>query len=195
GEVLWESEADGGLDTLGRELRFFPFVESWVNAHLQHSPQVLFGNSVLGTLSTDGERVYAVDDLAVPPYRNTYFFRGRPVAVVDFPFPPGLAEAAQHNRLAALDVESGKLLRERGGPGADLSPAPCLGPPLPVAGRLYALIEKGQELRLVCLRAAGGELLWALPLGVVPAGVDREPGRRVQALHLAYAEGVLVCPT
>jgi outer membrane protein assembly factor BamB len=200
GRLLWESELRGGLDTLGLELSSFPFVESWVNAHLQHNPHVLFANPVVGALSTDGERVYAVDDLAIPPYQNTYHQRGRPVAALEYTFTPGLTEAARHSRLAAVDLGSGKLVWERGGPGTGkhkdgLYPGYFLGPPLPVGGRLYGLIEKGQELRLVCLAAAGGALLWDLPLGVAPTRLLADPARRLQAAHLAYAGGVLVCPT
>jgi outer membrane protein assembly factor BamB len=204
GRLLWESESMGGLDTLGLELSYFPFVESWVNAHLQHNPHVVFGNSVVGSLSTDGERVYAVDDLAVPPYQNTYHQRGRPVQALDMAFAPGLTEAARHSRLTALDLRSGKLVWEVGsrgrGPGpekkpAGLYPGHFLGPPLPVGGSLYGLIEKDQDLRLICLDAAGGERVWELPLGVAPAPLTADPARSLQAVSLAYADGVLVCPT
>ena len=200
GAPLWESECLGALDTLGLELSCFPYLEAWVNAHLQHDPQVLFGNPVVGTLSTDGERVYAVDDVAVPPYQNTYLYRGRPVSAVEYAFGPELTQAVRHSRLAAIDLKSGKLVWERGGPGTgkkkdDLYPSYFLGPPLPVEAKLYGVIEKEQELRLVCLDPAGGEVLWTLPLGVAPARLLQDPARRVQAIHLAYADGVLVCPT
>jgi outer membrane protein assembly factor BamB len=200
GQRFWESESLGGLDPLGLELSYFPYVESWVNVYLQHDPEVLFGNAVLGALSTDGERVYAVDDLAIPPYQNTYFHRGRPIAAVEYSFAPGLTEAAHHSRLLALDLKSGKIVWERGGPGSPkksdgLYPCYFLGPPLPVGWRLYGLIEKDQELQLVCLDATGGKALWVMPLGLAPDRLLRQPTRRVQAAHLACAEGVLVCPT
>ncbi len=200
GKQLWESEWQGGLDTLAQEPRYFPYIESWANAHLQHHPDILFGNSVVGTLSTDGERVYVVEDLAVPPYQNTYVQRGRPVAAVEYAFGPGLTDAVRHSRLTALDLKSGKLLWERGGPGRRdkkdvLYPSYFLGPPLPAGGRLYGLMEKDQELRLTCFDAATGGLIWALPLGLAPTRLLADPGRHLQAAPLAYAEGVLVCPT
>jgi outer membrane protein assembly factor BamB len=200
GKQLWESWWQGGLDTLGQELRYFPYIESWVNAHIQHQPEILFGNSVVGTLSTDGERVYAVEDLAVPPYQNTYVQRGRPVAAVEYAFGPGLTEAVRHSRLTALDLKTGKLLWERGEPATqrkkdNLYPSYFLGPPLPAGGRLYGLMEKDQELRLACFEATTGRLVWAMPLGLAPSRLLTDPGRHLQAAPLAYAEGILVCPT
>lgn len=200
GEPLWECESPGSLDTLGQDLGCFPYLESWVNAHLQHNPHVLAGNSVIGSLSSDNERVYAVEDLAVPPHQNTYLYRGRPVSVLEYAFGPHLSAAARHSELIALDLTSGKVLWERGTPATgkrtdDLHPCWFLGPPLPVGGRLYGVIEKDQELRLVCLDAARGELLWILPLGVAPSRLLADPGRRLQAVPLAWADGILVCPT
>lgn len=200
GKRLWEFESEGGLDTLGQELKYFPYVESWVNAHLLHNPHALFGNSVVGTLTTDGERVYAVEDLAIPPYQNSYHYRGRPVAALEYSFTPGLTEAAHHSRLVALDLKSGKLVWERGGPGTlkrkdDLYPAYFLGPPLPVGGKLYGTIEKDQMQQLICLNPATGELLWTKTLGLAPTRLLADPARRLQAVHLAHAEGILICPT
>jgi outer membrane protein assembly factor BamB len=200
GQLLWASDWLGGLDTLGQELSYFPYLESWVNAYLQHDPSFLLANSVVGTLSTDGERVYAVEDLALPPYQNTYYHRGRPVAVVKDVFTPGLAKAAHHSRLVALNLNSGNVAWERGGPAINkendaLYPGFFLGPPLPVDGRLYGLMEKEQELRLICLDAVTGKLVWLLPLGLAPTRLAETPSRRIQAVHLAYSEGVLVCPT
>ena len=200
GKEIWESEWPGGLDSLGQDLSCYPYIESWVNAHLQHHPGILFGNSVVGTLSSDGERVYAVEDLAVPPFQNTYANRGRPVSAVEYAFGPDLSGAVRHSRLTALDLKSGKLVWERGGPGTkpkkdDLYPSYFLGPPLPVGGRLYGLMEKDQELRLACFDAAGGELAWVQPLGLAPTRLLTDPGRHLQAAPLAYGEGILVCPT
>src|SRR5262249_57946379 len=137
--------------------------------------------------------------LAVPPHQNTYQSRGRPVAALDYAFTPALTEAARHSRLIALDLRSGKLLWERGGPGTarhrdELYPSFFLGPPLPVGDKLYALMERYQEQRLVCLDPASGRLLWLLPLGVAPTRLLADPARRTQAIHLAYPDAFLVFP-
>ena len=174
-------------------------LESWVNDYLEVSPHLLFGNAVLGTLSTDGARVYAVDDLAVPPPRLHIRSRRWQKAVTS-DFSPELTEAADSSRLLALDAASGKQLWEVGGavgaPAADgLRGSYFLGPPLPLAGRLYALTEKDNEVTLVCLRAADAAFLWKQALAYAPTQLRHDPGRRIQAASPAYAEGVLVCPT
>ena len=153
---------------------------SWVNNYLEVSPHVLFGNAILGTLSTDGVRVYAVDDLAVPPYRRSP--RGRWRQEFSWPdFGPGLTEAADSSRLLALDAISGKLLWEIGGRGGTsragrVSDSYFLGPPLPLDGRLYALTERDNELALVCL-AADGALVWrSRTLAYAPTRLLLDPG-------------------
>jgi len=47
----------------------------------------------------------------------------------------------------------------------------------------------------LCLTAATGELEWAQTLAAVKERLTTDVGRRVQAVHLAYGDGVLVCPT
>jgi outer membrane protein assembly factor BamB len=64
-----------------------------------------------------------------------------------------------------------------------------------VDGQLYALAEKNQELRLVCLDAREGRLGWSILLAIPPMKALADIGRRVQAAHLACANGLLVCTT
>jgi outer membrane protein assembly factor BamB len=64
-----------------------------------------------------------------------------------------------------------------------------------LADRLYLLNEKNGQLRLVCLYATDGKLAWIQPLGEVPDKLLVDQGRRIEAVQLAYADGVLLCPT
>ncbi len=70
-----------------------------------------------------------------------------------------------------------------------------LGPPLPIGGKLYVLTEKNAELRLLCLDAAKGDLIWAQTLATVRDRLTTDVKRRIQAVQLAYGEGALICPT
>ncbi len=86
-----------------------------------------------------------------------------------------------------------------------------LGPPLAVNGRLYVLYERKSQVKLACLDparvvvapAAPGaaalhrypELLWTQTLGDSATSLRTDTQRRVQPAYLAYADGVLVCPT
>ena len=81
-----------------------------------------------------------------------------------------------------------------------------LGPPMPLAGKLYVVIEKDGDLRLVCLDPAKLEpstrqptpvptLVWSQVLGQPNGKLPQDSFRRFQAIHLAYADGILVVPT
>ena len=81
-----------------------------------------------------------------------------------------------------------------------------LGPPLPLAGKLYVVIEKEGDLRLVCLDPTRLEmsskshtpiptLVWSQVLGQPNGRLPQDSFRRFQCIHLAYADGILVVPT
>jgi outer membrane protein assembly factor BamB len=207
GATLWEAPSEGGLEPLRSEPDHAAYVNQWAAAHLEHSPAALLENSILGTLSSDGSQVFAVDDLAVPPAPHHYAgFAGRQGQGLRLAFAPELTDAVYHNRLRAIDLETGKLAWEVGGrarkevAGINEADAPLLdcfflGPPLPLAGKLYVLAEKNQELRLVCLDAARGEIAWTQLLATAQKKLLLDGARRVHAAHLAVSEGVLVCPT
>src|SRR5262249_31886477 len=115
-------------------------------------------------------------------------------------FAPELTDALYHSRLLAIDLESGKVTWEVGGHGdpkevGELADSYFLGPPLPLGGKLYVLTERDQELRLVCLDAATGDLPWAQNLATPRTRLLLDGGRRQHAAPLAYGEGLLVCPT
>jgi outer membrane protein assembly factor BamB len=196
GKEAWEAPSEWSAERLAAQPRYATELETWVKTYLEVSPQVLAGNGVVGTLSTDGARVYAVDDLAVPPYPNYYRFRGRWRAGPDWPdFGPELTAAAGASRLLALDAATGKPAWAAGRGAAVLRDSYFLGPPLALDGRLYALAEKENEVSLACLGAADGALLWRQPLALAPTRLLLDPGRRIQAAVPVHAEGVLVCPT
>lgn len=204
GDLLWDSvPLAGSLDALA-ELTKRQEVTNWFQQYLAGNYQnILFENSTVGTLSTDGIRAYAVDDLAIPPYPGYQSFPAfGPGAGVQMGGP--LQALAQRSRLIAFDLESGKLIWEHGDPGTppdklmdktDLAGSYFLGPPLPLGGKLYVLTEKNAELRLVCLDAANGEPTWMQRLATARDRLLLDVSRRVQAVHLAYGEGILVCPT
>jgi outer membrane protein assembly factor BamB len=199
GAEAWATPSGWSMDHMALQPRYASYLEAWVNAYLDVSPHVLFENAVLGTLSTDGSRVYAVDDLAVPPYRNVYRGGGRFHPDPLWPdFGPNLNDATIHSRLVALDAATGKPVWEAGGLGdeaGELSGAYFLGPPLPLDGHLYVITERINELSLACLSAGSGTQVWKQALAFPPTRLLLDPGRRIQAARPVYADGLLVCPT
>jgi RNA polymerase sigma factor (sigma-70 family) len=86
----------------------------------------------------------------------------------------------------ANPAEAGKPGRPDG--KGELDGCSFLGAPMPVAGKLYVLIEKQQELRLACIDPAHGKVIRTQALATTDKG-------RIQTANLAYGEGMLVCPT
>jgi outer membrane protein assembly factor BamB/tetratricopeptide (TPR) repeat protein len=195
GELLWYSENLGCLDMLLRDSSMKPSVSNWYENYCNsNNHSIIFENTTIGTLSTDNVRVYAVDDLGVPPHPGAQQQWNGGITP-----PTGkLSNMMQHNSLVAIELDSGKIAWERGDPERDttgLAGSFFLGPPLPIAGQLYALTEKNSELRLVCLDAAKGDLVWAQTLATARDKLISDVSRRIHAVHLSYAEGIIVCPT
>jgi outer membrane protein assembly factor BamB len=139
----------------------------------------VFEDTTFGTLSSDGEYVFAVEDLGVPALP-------RPTPVMrDF------------NRLVAYDVRTGRAMWEVGGPrsdtGDELAGLCFLGAPLVLDRRLYCLAESGSEVRLVVLEPQTGRLDWSQTLNSsAPAGFNFY--QRQSGLAPSFFGEVLVCP-
>jgi outer membrane protein assembly factor BamB/tetratricopeptide (TPR) repeat protein len=199
GDIYWEAPSTWSVDRMLNDNRHVGVLRQWMQMYQDRNlnPDILLENSVTGSLSTDGVRVYMVDDFTVPPYLQKGPF--------DRPgngggFEQKLNDAIHHNRLQAYDLASGKLVWEIGGkteaPKAKgLGDIFFLGPPLPLNRKLYVLAEKPDGLCLVTLDPATGKLLGSHLLGKIREGITENVWRRIHAAPLAYAEGILVCPT
>ena len=172
-------------------------------------PGILFENTTIGTLSTDGDYVYTVEDLAVPPppgFHDKKGLLGFLAGGNSYGWPRELVDAVNHNRLLAYDLAAGcktvwQAPDDRDKTG-ELTDSYFLGPPLPLDGRLFVLNEKKESLRLIGLETVkegkGVEkphISFVLPLGKAPSGLGDDPLRRVHAGLLAYGDGIIVCPT
>ncbi|RMF91178.1 MAG: hypothetical protein D6741_16230, partial [Planctomycetota bacterium] len=100
------------------------------------------------------------------------------------------------NRLAAYDLESGKLRWHVGG-DSQLLDLPLegtyfLGPPLPQDGKLYVLGRKAADAYLFVLDAETGSLIWQQQLAVLQDFGPYDPVAQA-GLSPVYSEGILVC--
>jgi outer membrane protein assembly factor BamB/tetratricopeptide (TPR) repeat protein len=195
GRSLWHAASPLSLDALLGDSNRRQQVLRWFSLY-GNVRSVLYQNYTLGALSSDGSRVFAVEDLALPPHPQQMF---EYVSQLRKHFFSTLKDALLYNTLRALDVHTGTVLWEVGGRGrsvpSELRDAYFLGPPLPLGACLYALVEKQEDVNLVCLTPEKGELLWAQNLATARDKILVDVNRRIQAAHLAYADGVLVCPT
>jgi outer membrane protein assembly factor BamB len=199
GKLQWASPLDSSLTRIAGDPEKTLQLNQWLSLYLQNSPHLLYENSAVGTLSTDNKRVYAVDDLALPPHPNSNQMQqmmwGQPATFGK------LHDEVHRSKLLAFDLlTEGKLVWEVGGKSdkSELGDSYFLGPPLPVGDKLYLLTDKNSELRLVCLDASRGDkpvISWIQTLVNVRDKMLLDVGRRVQAAHLSYGDGILVCPT
>jgi tetratricopeptide (TPR) repeat protein len=211
GALCWTSPSDWSLQRmLGQGDTKKSAVAGWLNYYQEQHPQILFENSTVSTLSTDGQFVYVVEDFAVPPSPQPNFHNGMIIPgglQNNLHLSPELENAVAHNRLYAYSLaqNSGKLTWSLGTEEKDpLLDHYFLGPPLPLAGKLYLLADKQQEIRLICLdpsalakdnRNIAGAIVSIQTLGMTQEKMQNDPLRRTWAAHLAYGEGILVCPT
>jgi outer membrane protein assembly factor BamB len=194
GKLVWEAESEWSLDRMYRDTNKVQALLNWTRI-LKHSGRLGIGfeNSVLGMLSLDSQRLYAVEDLAVPPYMGPLKIDDKDVQK---PWGQKIDDAIHHNKLQAYDLGSGKLVWELGGRGkGQLDDSFFLGVPMPLGGRLYGLTEKDREIRLVCLEPKRGKVDWVVPVAKVREKLLDDVLRRSTAAPLAYGEGILVCPT
>jgi len=158
--------------------------------------QRIWNDTTFGTMSSDGERIFCVEDLDV----GSGVFDHRQIVMMNGRMPQQPGGARSYNRLAAYDIATeGKLKWDAGGPavegGSDLAGAFFLGSPLPLGGSVYALAEVKGEIRLLVLEATTGKLEWSQQLAVLEANITQDPSRRTTGISPSYSDGVLVCPT
>jgi tetratricopeptide (TPR) repeat protein len=203
GLLMWDADMKWSLEQMYKEPRTIQAIDNWKQGYqLIGRPNIVLENSVIGSLTSDGRLVYAVDDLPVPPVLGHLLKppQGNP------PLPWGreVNDAAYHNVLHAYELSSGKMLWVLGGPGGkpnprdpkkELNDSYFLGPPLPLGGRLYAVTEKAKELRLAILDPRRGTVDRVVPLAKLRDSMLEDIWRRTHAAHPAYGEGVLLCPT
>ena len=144
-----------------------------------------------GQVTSDGKRVFMITDLS-----EVEIAQLSPIMGIRGTRPAD----NRTNTLVALDLETEGKLQWRLGKGADqastLSDAFFLGPPLPLDGRLYVMVEMAGDILLVCLDPASGDEVWRQQLVAVETGsVDFDAVRRIAGASPTYHEGVLICPT
>ncbi len=156
---------------------------------------LLFRDGVYGSLSSDGQHVFLLEDQAVLSRSQPGWQWGeqenQDLYGMDW----------TSNRLSAYDLLSGRLRWTVGGSAADeslqlpLSDVCFLGAPAVDGDELFAIGARGDEIRLWCLETISGRLLWSQLLCYQDAKIDRDIGRRWLNLQPSLAEGVVVCPT
>ncbi len=155
---------------------------------------VIFRDGVYGSLSSDGKRLFVLEDIAVMP-QNIYGY-WQQEDVVD-----PLGRDWKSNSLVAYDLQTGRRLWRIGGRSIEEVFAPTLagafffGAPVPDGDELFVIGERGDAMHLYCLSAATGEPLWTQQISGVGQTISRDMVRRSWPCWPAVGEGLIVCPT
>ena len=165
----------------------------------------VFDDATSGTLSSNGELVFAVESdpaSLAGPGGNAFNGMFRPL-----PAGPRGANVLSAYRVAGrgelawrLPAEGAAVPAAQQQFGVTVSAGGWyLGAPLPIGDQLFVLVEERGEIRLDVLVAADGKLLWSQPLAELDedrAIANRESHlRRVGGLSPSFGDGVLICPT
>ncbi len=238
GDVRWISKTTMGAHQMmstgdgTEDIDMKKDAQNWWNTYARTGvTSVLYENPLIGSLAHDGQNVYFVDDVAIPPppvYADPNFgINANP----QYRQNGELADAVRAGRLAAVSMRTGMVVWELGRvrmfEGAPALPnrlneeeadkttsafqlcldAVFLGPPLPLNGKLYVLIEQAGVIRLMCLDpkalvAVPGRpfmkvptLVWTQKLGRPQTNLPQDSIRRFQGATLAASEGIIICPT
>ena len=178
GKLLWEqSFAKEPLAPTFTDLERHPGIRSSLMDELQRR---WFGDSVRGRMTSDGRRLFLVNDLD------------------DLDLKPG-AGGRLRNHLEAWDLATGER-RWRIGSSVNEPPTGFegvyfLGPPLVSDRLLYVVAQRELQVALWVLRASDGQLEWTLPLAETDRQQFKETGWRHVACPVTWAGGRLICPT
>jgi outer membrane protein assembly factor BamB len=192
GELLWRSSLlDESLvrliNPLSMDARLRNSRAVMTESHLE---QRVYRDLTSGTISSDGETVFALEEL-----ERAASFSANALGMVSEPRPV--------NKLVAYDLAGGRMLWEVGGPRGslpeELSSQFFLGPPLSVDGLLYVMSEVQGALKLSALKQdedrRSVQVQWSQTLVSVNRPVSLHMPRRLSGLSPSISDGILVCPT
>ena len=149
-------------------------------------------NTLMGVISSDGQRVYAIDtsiagetDEELNALAPVHPFRNRLVAVRAQP-------GTQAGKIAWIN--EGIIPPRMRSPGGPLRFS-FLGVPLPGISELLCITEHDIEVHLTALDPQTGEMIWTQPLCSVERTELADPERHETACLPMRSDGVVVCPT
>ncbi|HZZ73820.1 MAG TPA: PQQ-binding-like beta-propeller repeat protein [Pirellulales bacterium] len=159
----------------------------------------LWDSPTYGTMSSDGESVYLVDEVDNAPMTQPQMMGGRRIIMANGQLVAAGA-LAQSNKLVSVELATeGKLRWAVGGSNGTDEPKLAgvffLGPPLPLMDRLYAIGENNGVIQLYVLNSKDGHLEWSQQLAQIVESIQFDPTRRMTGASPSFADGVLVCPT
>jgi outer membrane protein assembly factor BamB len=154
--------------------------------------RIMFQNAANSLLSSDGKRVYIVDDttLFTMGQSNVFGFNSR-----------SNKNLFASNRLKAYDLKTGRPIWEAGGDDSieelalPLRGCFFLGAPVPDGDDLLVVAEKDGEIRLHVLEPSTGHPKWSQLLAYADQRINKDFARRIWSTQVSVAGGTIICPT
>lgn len=154
--------------------------------------RIMFQNAANSLLSSDGKRVYIVEDtpLFTMGQSNVFGFNRS-----------ANKNAFASNRLKAYDLKTGRPLWEAGGEESieelalPLRGCFFLGAPVPDGDDLLVVAEQDGEIHLHVLEPATGHPKWSQLLAYPEVRINKDYRRRIWSTQVSVAGGTVICPT
>ncbi|MDO4569010.1 MAG: PQQ-binding-like beta-propeller repeat protein [Planctomycetia bacterium] len=159
----------------------------------------VWGDGPYGDLASDGKLVFCIEDTLDPILnpREPFLIRGGGNAARKKRRGAASEESlAIPNRLAAYDIQTGKLVWHIGGLEARWnlpeSGVRFCGAPLPIANELYIMGEQAGGIYLFAIDSTNGSVKWKQQLCVIS---EKLPPSQTPSFSPVFADGILVCHT
>ncbi len=158
--------------------------------------QLLFANGNFGVLSSDGRQLFSVEDDTFVMQQFQAFWGNNDLSKQD-----ALRRNWSSNKLVSYDLRNGRPLWAVGGIESDEPFQPELpgvyffGAPVVDGHELFVVGERDGEVRLFCLQAESGKLLWTQLLATAETVISRDVARRQFVAQVSIADGLVICPT
>lgn len=209
GKLLWESaevyspehiltgspvQPQFFIDGPVQSSNYSPYYGGSADSHPLTS--LLYRNGNYGTVSSDGTRVYCVTNNALLSQSQPGYYYGYDPQQND-----GYRRDWSSNRITAYDLNTGRIRWVIGGREMNEPFDPPMagtfffGAPVPANGMLYAIGEKGSEIRLFAIDPTTGEQAWSQLIAYAEAKIKQDLGRRWWTAQPAVGNGVIICPT
>ena len=208
GRMLWENNpalsAEALITNEPQQDRspfaaFRGMVMDYGGINADHNPltSLLFRDAVYGLLSSDGTRVFSIENsVLMPPPQNSYFGQRNGPADQD-----PLNQDWASNQIHAYDLATGELLWETGGRKMNEPFDPPLagvfffGPPVADGEELFVVGVQDTQISLYSLSPKTGAPLWSQSIGGTDTPIDRDMVRRLWSCTPAVDGGRVICPT
>jgi outer membrane protein assembly factor BamB len=157
---------------------------------------LLFHNGNYGLISSDGTRLFVIENMALLPNVGPYARYSSDPEQYD-----RYRRSWMTNKLTAYDLNSGRPVWEIGGrfrsESFDLQLAGnyFLGVPVADRGELFVVGEKDSRIRLHALDAKTGRVKWSRLIAYSDTKISQDSVRRWITAQVAVRDGVIVCPT